>query len=63
VRASAVDRWFAPRTIHAVQVDGHDIRVKRGPARAKAEFDDAAAAARALGRPVRDVIEAAERDA
>lgn len=61
VRMSAVERWAAPREVTTVDVDGHAVRVKVSAGRAKAEFDDAAAAAAALGRPVRDVLAEAER--
>ena len=37
------------------------MRVKVGPGRVKAEHDDAAAAARALGRPLREVLAEVER--
>ena len=36
------------------------MRVKLGAGRAKVEHDDAVAAAAALGRPLRDVLQAAE---
>jgi uncharacterized protein (TIGR00299 family) protein len=60
VRASAVARWPQRREERTVHVDGHPVRVKVGEFRLKAEFDDALAAATALGRPVRDVLAAAE---
>jgi len=44
-----------------VVVDGHSIQVKVAAHRVKVEFDDAQAAARALGVPVRDIIATAER--
>ncbi|MEM8620437.1 MAG: nickel pincer cofactor biosynthesis protein LarC [Actinomycetota bacterium] len=56
VRTTAVTRWTADREIASVDVDGQPIDVKRSAARAKAEFDDAAAAARTLGRPLRQVL-------
>lgn len=42
------------RTVE-VDVDGHLVRIKVGPFGAKPEHDDVVAAARALGRPVREV--------
>jgi uncharacterized protein (DUF111 family) len=60
VRRSFVERQAAERDVVRVDVDGHAIRVKVAAGRAKAEFDDAAAAAAALGRPVRDVLRQAE---
>jgi len=60
VRRSPVERDGAERTTATVDVDGHAIRIKVTAGRAKAEFDDAAAAAAALGRPVRDVLAEAE---
>ena len=61
IRASEVHRWPQQRAEHVVVVDGHSIRVKVAAHRVKVEFDDAQAAARALGVPVRDIITAAER--
>lgn len=63
VRAASVERWAMDRSVVTVDVDGHAVRVKRSTNRAKAEYDDAAAAARALGRPLRDVQAEAERRA
>lgn len=60
VRTQQLERWTAPRHHERVVVDGLSVRVKVSPGRAKAEYDDAAAAAARLGRPVRDVIRAAE---
>ena len=60
VRAAAVRRWPQQRRDGVVDVDGHSIRVKLGSQRVKVEHDDALAAAAALGRPLRDVITAAE---
>ncbi len=60
VRASATARWPQRREERTVDIDGHLVRVKVGEHRVKAEFDDALAAATALGRPVRDIIAAAE---
>lgn len=60
VRAALLQRWPQQRVEHTVDVDGHPIRVKVSGTRRKVEFDDAAAAAIALGLPVRDVIRWAE---
>lgn len=60
VRGATVHRWPEPRTVDEVIVDGHSVRVKVSPGRTKAEFDDAERAARAAGRPVRDVLAEAE---
>jgi uncharacterized protein (TIGR00299 family) protein len=61
VRASAWQKWPQPREVMTVEVEGHAIRVKVTPGgRHKVEFDDAAAAAAALGRPVREILVAAE---
>ena len=50
-----------PREVTTVEVEGHAIRVKVTPGgRHKVEFDDAAAAAAALGRPVRESSSRAE---
>ena len=61
IRASEVRRWPQQRAEQVVVVDGHSIRVKVAEHRVKVEFDDAQAAAQALGVPVRDIITAAER--
>lgn len=63
VRTSTVQRDAAEREEVVVDVDGHRVRVKLAAGRAKAEFDDAAVAAAALGRPVRDVLRYAEESA
>lgn len=61
VRTSTWAKWPQPREVLTVEVDGHVIHVKVTPeGRRKVEFDDAAAAAAALGRPVREVLVAAE---
>jgi uncharacterized protein (TIGR00299 family) protein len=60
LRATTVARWPQRREEITVDVDGHPIRVKVSSARVKAEYGDAAAAASALGRPLRDIIYEAE---
>ena len=59
VRMSTMRRWPQRRTETTVDVDGHAIRVKIADHRVKVEFDDAAAAAAALGLPVREVLDRA----
>ena len=61
LRATAVERWPQVREELVVDLDGHAVRVKRAGHRVKAEHDDAAAAARALGRPLREVLAEVER--
>lgn len=63
--ARAIDyrRWPQRRRETTVVVDGHTIAVKVAAHRVKVEFDDAARAADALGRPVREVLDAARRAA
>lgn len=61
VRGARLQRWPLSRSTGGVEVDGRRVRVKVGPGRAKAEFEDAAAVARTTGRPVRDVLDEAER--
>lgn len=61
VRGHRLERWPLPRRHERVVVDDLSVRVKVGPGRAKAEFDDAAQVAERTGRPVRDVIAEAER--
>jgi len=61
VRASTVQRWPQRRVERVVDVDGHDVRIKIGGRRVKAEHDDARAAADALGVPLRDVLARAEQ--
>ena len=50
----------AARSTRTVEVDGYEVRVKVAAGRFKVEFDDAEAAAHALGQPVRDVLARAE---
>jgi uncharacterized protein (TIGR00299 family) protein len=60
IRSSTVDRFAQPRTIVTVDVLGHPIDVKCSESRVKAEFDHAAAAAKASGLPLREVMRLAE---
>lgn len=63
VRAATWQRWVADRELASVEVDGHPVRVKRGPRRIKAEHDDAARVAGLLDVPVREVARRAEETA
>ncbi len=56
LRGTDLRRWPQQRTERQVIVDGHRIRAKVALGRVKVEYDDAAAAAAALGRPLRDVL-------
>jgi uncharacterized protein (TIGR00299 family) protein len=60
VRAHGLERWPRARTDDSVTVDGEAIRVKVGAGRVKVEHDDAAAAARRLGRPLPEIVARAE---
>jgi uncharacterized protein (TIGR00299 family) protein len=60
VRGSTLERWPQSRSFDEVEVDGHTIRIKVTGIRAKAEHDDVARAARALGLPLREVTARAE---
>jgi uncharacterized protein (TIGR00299 family) protein len=60
-RRHPVQRRALSRQAAEVTVQGHRIRVKIGPYRAKPEHDDVAAAALATGLPRRDVAEQALR--
>ena len=60
VRGHRVDRWAAARTIHEVDIEGYPVRVKVGPGRTKAEFDDASKVAQRTGVPLREVLSRAE---
>ncbi|HEV8115682.1 MAG TPA: nickel insertion protein, partial [Acidimicrobiales bacterium] len=60
VRVTRVERVAADRRLEEVEVGGVAVRVKVSPGRVKAEFDDAAHAARVLGRPAREVVQLAE---
>jgi pyridinium-3,5-bisthiocarboxylic acid mononucleotide nickel chelatase len=60
VRATAVERWPAARTLEQVVVDGMPIRMKVGYGRAKPEFDDVAQVAAKTGAALQDVASRAE---
>lgn len=60
VRSHTVERSAVTRSETSVDVDGFPVRVKVSPGRVKAEHDDVARAARALGRPLREVAASAE---
>jgi pyridinium-3,5-bisthiocarboxylic acid mononucleotide nickel chelatase len=61
LRASTVERWPQARRESVVEVGGHRVGVKLAAGRVKVEHDHALAAAQALGRPLRDVIDEAQR--
>ena len=61
VRGQLLERWPQARFVDQVDVEGQSIRVKVSPGRAKVEHDDAARAARALQRPLREVVSRAEQ--
>jgi hypothetical protein len=56
LRSTELRRWPQQRSEREVIIDGHIIRAKVALGRVKVEYDDAAAAAAALGRPLRDVL-------
>lgn len=60
-RIRPVERHATTRQIGSVEVRGHQIRIKASAHTAKAEFDDVAAAAAALGEPARLLAAEAER--
>ncbi|MBW0117859.1 nickel pincer cofactor biosynthesis protein LarC [Pseudonocardia abyssalis] len=62
LRRSPVDRVALPRRESTVDVGGHSVRVKHGPWGSKPEHDDVAAAAAALGLPLREVARLARDD-
>ena len=62
-RQYPVSRWAFDRQVLEVEVDGHLVRVKVGPHRAKAEYDDCARVASALGLPLGEVARRAEQGA
>jgi uncharacterized protein (TIGR00299 family) protein len=60
VRAATVERWPAARAVESVEIDGHEVRVKRSADRVKAEHDDVIAVARATGRDAAGIAREAE---
>ncbi|MCU1397934.1 MAG: Pyridinium-3,5-bisthiocarboxylic acid mononucleotide nickel insertion protein [Acidimicrobiales bacterium] len=60
VRGTTIERWPQQRRDGVVDVEGHPVRVKLAAGRVKVENDDAVAAARSLGWPLRAVLTAAE---
>ena len=62
VRGQALQRWPQARSFDEVTVGGFPVRVKVSAGRVKVEHDDAARAAKHLGRPVRDVVSIAEAE-
>ncbi len=60
VRASAVERWPAARSLDQVTIDGMVVRMKVGYGRAKPEFEDVALVAATTGVAVHEVASRAE---
>jgi uncharacterized protein (TIGR00299 family) protein len=60
VRASTWERWPSARQFATVDVEGYPVRVKKGPRRIKAEYDDAVRVGRLVGLPAREVARRAE---
>ncbi len=56
LRGTELRRWPQHRSERQVVIDGHTLRAKVALGRVKIEYDDAATAAAALGRPLRDVL-------
>ena len=56
LRGTEMRRWPQHRSEREVIIDGHIVRAKVALGRVKVEYDDAAAAAAALGRPLREVL-------
>jgi uncharacterized protein (TIGR00299 family) protein len=63
IRATSLQRFTSARRLVTVEVLGHVINVKCNEHRVKAEFEDAARAARATGLPLREVMRLAEEAA
>jgi uncharacterized protein (TIGR00299 family) protein len=61
IRRAPVSRTALPRETTVIDLDGVTVRVKHGPYGAKPEHDDLAAAAAALGLPLRAVAEQVAR--
>lgn len=55
IRERSVTKHELDRRTELLDIDGHPVRIKVGPHGAKPEHDDVAAAAVALGRPLRQV--------
>lgn len=62
VRGSILSRWPAGRDTETVEVEGHPVRIKVSPGRAKAEHDDVAAIAVLHNLPAREVARRAETE-
>ncbi|MET0461059.1 MAG: nickel pincer cofactor biosynthesis protein LarC [Ilumatobacteraceae bacterium] len=63
LRSHVVAKTRVGRTVSSANIDGHVVRVKvSASGRVKPEFDDAVLAARALGKPVRQVLAMVEAD-
>jgi len=62
VRGSILSRWPAGRDTETVEVEGHPVRIKVSPGRAKAEHDDVAAIAVLHNLPAREVARRAESE-
>ena len=60
VRAVALQRWPAARSMSTVEVEGLPVTVKVSPGRVKAEQRDAALIAARTGIPLREVLRRAE---
>ena len=56
LRGSTIERWPQQRSESTVAIEGHAIRVKVSAGGRKPEFDDALAASKALGVPVREIL-------
>ena len=63
IRSSTVERFTQARNFTEVEVFGHRINVKSSDVRLKAEFDQAAIAAKATGVPLREIMRLAEEAA
>ncbi|MGH9181204.1 MAG: nickel pincer cofactor biosynthesis protein LarC, partial [Acidimicrobiales bacterium] len=62
IRGAVLERWPSARYDDQVTVAGVPVRVKIGAGRVKVEHDDAAAAARQAGLPLREVLSRAEAE-